>query len=236
MDRVKPALKVVDGKPSAGKRPLEAAYEHFRLDRMGNRASPNTLAHYDAMVRPFLAWAVEEGVRRFEDLGVEQLRHYRALREPGVRVGRPLEGWSALDSHKALMASFRWASDDEYEVTQRSSGSLVPGAGQGGDGLPDRGVAEDPGRLHQGRSCGGGPGPATGRRRSAGVGALRPGRDERLAHPRSGRAARALGRRRHGSEGGPGGRRAPEGSRWTSGAWLRLCPLPRTVTGPILNV
>jgi hypothetical protein len=80
MNRVKPALKVVDGKPSAGKTPLEAAYEHFRLDRMGNRASPNTLAHYDAMLRPFLAWAIEEGVRRFEDLGVERLGH---------AVGRP---------------------------------------------------------------------------------------------------------------------------------------------------
>ena len=50
MNRVKPALEVVDGKPSAGKMPLEAAYEHFRLDRMGNRAAPSTLAHYDPMV------------------------------------------------------------------------------------------------------------------------------------------------------------------------------------------
>lgn len=69
------------------------------------------------MVRPFLAWAVDEGVRRFDDLGVERLRHYRALlasRESAY--GRPLQGRSVLDSHKALMTFFRWASDEEYEV------------------------------------------------------------------------------------------------------------------------
>ncbi len=41
---------------------------------MGNRASPNTLAHYDYMIWPFLVWAEGEGVRRFEDLKVERLR------------------------------------------------------------------------------------------------------------------------------------------------------------------
>jgi len=46
MGDVKPVLKVVEGRaPAAGKTPLEAAYEHFRLDRMGNRASTNTLGH-----------------------------------------------------------------------------------------------------------------------------------------------------------------------------------------------
>jgi hypothetical protein len=71
MGDVKPVLKVVGGKAAAvGRTPLEAAYEHFRLDRIGNRAAPNTLEHYDAMTRPFLAWTVEEGIRRFEELRV----------------------------------------------------------------------------------------------------------------------------------------------------------------------
>jgi integrase/recombinase XerD len=114
MAGVKPDLKVVGGSSAAAKSPLEAVYEHFRLDRMGNRVSPNTLSHYDHMVRPFLAWAAEEGVRRFEDLKVERLRHYRAL-----VAARPLQGRSVLDSHKALMTFFRWAAEEEYDVDRR---------------------------------------------------------------------------------------------------------------------
>ena len=56
MASVKGSLRVVDGGGApTRKSPLEAGYEHFRLDRMGNRASPNTLVHYDYMIRPFLA-------------------------------------------------------------------------------------------------------------------------------------------------------------------------------------
>ena len=89
MRTVRGSLRLIEGGGARGRKsPLEAGYEHFRLDRMGNRASPNTLIWYDDMIRPFLAWADEEGVRRFEDLGVERLRHYRALvasrpRRPG---------------------------------------------------------------------------------------------------------------------------------------------------------
>jgi hypothetical protein len=51
--------------------------------------------HYDAMTRPFLAWTVEEGIRRFEELRVGRLRHYRALvATRQTRLGRPLEGRS----------------------------------------------------------------------------------------------------------------------------------------------
>jgi hypothetical protein len=56
MGNVRPVLKVLDGRVvEVGKTPLEAAYEHFRLDRMSNRTSTNTLDHYDAMVQPLLA-------------------------------------------------------------------------------------------------------------------------------------------------------------------------------------
>jgi site-specific recombinase XerD len=128
MGDVKPVLKVVGGKAAAvGRTPLEAAYEHFRLDRMGNRASTNTLEHYDAMTRPFLAWTVEEGIRRFEELRVDRLGHYRApVATRETRFGRPVEGRSVLDSHKALMTFFRWASEEGYEVDGKILGLKRP--------------------------------------------------------------------------------------------------------------
>lgn len=92
MDRVKVGLRVVDGGQSGGRKaPLAGADEHFRLDWMGKRVSPNTLTHYEAMVRPFLAWAEELGIRRFDDLEVENMRHYRALLATrGTRGGERL--------------------------------------------------------------------------------------------------------------------------------------------------
>jgi site-specific recombinase XerD len=128
MGNVRPVLKVVEGSAAeVGKTALEAAYEHFRLDRMGNRTSPNTLDHYDAMVRPFLAWSVEERIRRFEDLGVDRLRHYRALLATRpTRLGRPLEGRSVLDSHKALMTFFRCALEEGYELDGKIHGLKRP--------------------------------------------------------------------------------------------------------------
>lgn len=121
MASVKGSLRVVDGVGARGRKsPLEAGYQHFRLDRMGNRASPNTLIWYDHMIRPFLVWADDEGVRRFEDLGVEKLRHYRALVATRTAPsGKQLEGTSVLDSHKAVMTFLRWAAAEEYEVDPR---------------------------------------------------------------------------------------------------------------------
>jgi site-specific recombinase XerD len=48
---------------------------------------------------------------------VDRLRHYRALvATRQTRLGRPLEGRSVLDPHKALMTFFRWAPEEGYEV------------------------------------------------------------------------------------------------------------------------
>ena len=46
--------------------PVEAGYQHFRLDRQGALVSPKTLEYYDGMVLPFLRWLEAEEVRRFE--------------------------------------------------------------------------------------------------------------------------------------------------------------------------
>ena len=58
---------------------IEAAYQHFRLDKQGSLVSPKTLRHYDGMIRPFLSWLDEEhpGVGHFEQLGVDLVREYR---------------------------------------------------------------------------------------------------------------------------------------------------------------
>ncbi len=59
---------------------IEAAYQHFRLDRQGSLASPKTLRHYEWMIRPFLRWLSSErpGVDRFERLDVDLVGYHRA--------------------------------------------------------------------------------------------------------------------------------------------------------------
>src|SRR5215472_13666935 len=51
---------------------VEAAYDHFRVDRQGNLVSGSTLDHYRYLVEPFFEWLRDErpDVERFEDLGV----------------------------------------------------------------------------------------------------------------------------------------------------------------------
>ena len=58
---------------------IEAAYQHFRLDKQGSLVSPKTLQHYEWTIRPFLRWLDEEHpqVARFEQLGVDLVREYR---------------------------------------------------------------------------------------------------------------------------------------------------------------
>ncbi len=51
-------MRVLQG-AGAGRRQqsvVEAAYDHFRLDRQGNLVSANTLQHYDYLVVPFFEW------------------------------------------------------------------------------------------------------------------------------------------------------------------------------------
>jgi integrase len=122
MGHVNRGLRVVEGGAAVRPRrwPLEAAYEHFRLERQGNLLSQSTLDLYDNMVLPFLAWAGEEGAGRFEELDVARLRIYRArlASEPGRR-GRPLEARTIFDSHRALLTFFRWACAEGYAVDAR---------------------------------------------------------------------------------------------------------------------
>lgn len=90
--------------------PIEAGYQHFRLERQGALLAPNTLLYYDRMVLPFLVWLDGQGVRRFEELDAGAVRTYRAglAARPGMH-GRPLAPKTLLESHRAILCFLRWA-------------------------------------------------------------------------------------------------------------------------------
>jgi site-specific recombinase XerD len=120
--RMGPRMRVLEGGWERGQSPLEAAYDHFRLELRGNLVSKNTLEHYDYLARPLFDWLELErpDVRSFETLGVEVVRAYRAaLTERHRPDGRPLQPRTLLDAHKALLTFFRWARTEGYAVDPR---------------------------------------------------------------------------------------------------------------------
>jgi integrase len=101
---------------------IEAAYDHFRLDRQGNLVSSATLDHYDYLVLPFFAWLRERhgDVRQFEALDVGIIRQYRAeLATRTGRNGKRLEPATVLDGHRLLLTFLRWADAEGYGVDAR---------------------------------------------------------------------------------------------------------------------
>jgi len=102
---------------------IEAAYDHFRVDRQGNLVSGNTLDHYHYLVGPFFDWLRDQrpDIERFEDLDVNVVRDYRLAltRRISERTGRPLEPATILDAHRLLVTFLRWADAEEYPVDQR---------------------------------------------------------------------------------------------------------------------
>lgn len=109
--------------PSPARRrqpPIRTAYEHFRLERQGALVSRSTLDFYDAMVVPFLTWLDGEGVERFEHMGVEHARLYRArLASTPGRHGRPLQPDTLHGSHRAIGTFLRWACKEGYGIDSR---------------------------------------------------------------------------------------------------------------------
>lgn len=117
-------VRVIQGTTARSRQSaIEAAYDHFRVDRQGNLVSGNTLDHYDYLVSPFFDWLREAGpdVERFEDLDVNIVRDYRLAltRRTSERTGRPLEPATILDAHRLLVTFLRWADSEEYPVDQR---------------------------------------------------------------------------------------------------------------------
>ena len=113
-------MRVIHGGEQGPRRTaLEDAYDHFRLERQGNRVSPKTLKAYDYHLGLFFAWLHRErpAIRRFPDLAVDDLRAFRA--EQATRIsyhGRPLEPETLQSSHGHLRAFLRWADDEGYPV------------------------------------------------------------------------------------------------------------------------
>jgi hypothetical protein len=50
-------MRVIQGTPARRRQSaIDAAYDHFRVDRQGNLVSASTLDHYHCLVGPFLDW------------------------------------------------------------------------------------------------------------------------------------------------------------------------------------
>lgn len=112
-------LQRVPGRQRSG---LEAAYQHFRLERQGDLVSSSTLRYYDSMVNPFLHWLATERPQtgRFEELIVDDVRAYRAhLASRLGHHGRPLQPESIADAHRALATFFRWARAEGHSLDPR---------------------------------------------------------------------------------------------------------------------
>jgi site-specific recombinase XerD len=108
---------------------IEAAYQHFRLDKQGSLVSPKTLQHYEWTIRPFLRWLDEEHpeVLRFEQLNVEMVRQYRVdISQRLTSRGRLPEPATLNDLHRLLMTFLRWAEDEGYAVDPRTRRLKAP--------------------------------------------------------------------------------------------------------------
>ncbi len=118
-----PVMRVISGTARPrGQSSIEAAYDHFRLERQGNLVSPHTLEHYDYFILYFLEWleGAHPEVSSFEGLEVGVIRHYRAQLAAGVgRRGRPLQPTTLSDASRLLITFLRWADAEGYPIDQR---------------------------------------------------------------------------------------------------------------------
>jgi hypothetical protein len=132
---------------------IEAAYDHFRLDRQGNLVSANTLQHYRYLVGPFFDWLREAhpDVEGFEDLDVSMI----------------------LDAHRLLVTFLRWAANEEYPVDQRILKLKAPKVPLKERPSTHRPGASDRGRLRPEAAAGGNGRPHPGRQRCPRLGTLR---------------------------------------------------------------
>jgi len=102
-------------------RRVEDAFDLFKLEKRGDRASQQTLDFYELQVGKFLRWLGREcpDALRFDGLDGTVLRRYRAdLAGSLTRHGRPLQPESLRASHRGVMAFLRWASDAGFAVDE----------------------------------------------------------------------------------------------------------------------
>ena len=101
---------------------LEDAFALFRLERVGNRAAPATLKHYDFHLPRFFSWlrANQPEVNDVDQVSVTHLRLYRAAEAERLnRFGRPISAETLHGSHRCLRAFFRWADLEGYDIDHR---------------------------------------------------------------------------------------------------------------------
>jgi integrase len=128
VQRVQGRQTVTASAPAGRRRsPIRAAYEEYRLDRQGELVSQKTLDFYDWHVLPFLGWLEGEGVQRFDHLGVEHARAYRAqLASTPGRHGRMRQPDTLHGSHRAIATLLRWARNEKYAVNDAILGLKAP--------------------------------------------------------------------------------------------------------------
>src|ERR1051326_1699466 len=117
-------MQVLDGTAASRRQSaIEAAYDHFRVDRKGNLVSNTTLANYDYVVQPFLDWLrdARPGVQAFEDLDVAVMRDYRLalVNRVSTPTDRPLQPVTILDVPRRLLTFMRWAANEQYGIDSR---------------------------------------------------------------------------------------------------------------------
>ncbi len=109
-------VKVLQGYAGAGQRSsVEAAYDHFRLDRQGNLVSRSTLERYDWMAEHFFGWlrAERPGLMDFDELDVALVRQFRvAVAERRTPLGKPWQPATLQDMHRMLKTFLSWAMNE----------------------------------------------------------------------------------------------------------------------------
>jgi integrase len=120
------SLRVIDGASTTSfRRPsaIEAAYQHFRLDRQGNLIGTPQLDKYDWLFSELLAWLERErpGVRDFDLFDVALVRAWRVeLAGRLNRLGRPYEASTLQTAHVMLKTFLNWAEGEGYAVDARA--------------------------------------------------------------------------------------------------------------------
>lgn len=133
-------MRVIQGTAERHRQsPIEAAYDHFRLDRQGNLVSANTLQHYHYLVGPFFGWLREahpevEGSRTSTcpssattGRSWPRAAHRRGARHSAGERGCDLAARERRPSGRRSPRSSRWPSE-ACELRSRVSRMSCPSA------------------------------------------------------------------------------------------------------------
>jgi integrase len=115
-------VKLLDGYSGGSRSSVEAAYDHFRLDRQGNLVAASTLERYDWMAEHFFGWlrAERPDLADFRELDLTVIRQFRvAVADRKTPQGKPWQPATLQDIHRMLKTFLNWATDEGYPVDPR---------------------------------------------------------------------------------------------------------------------